>query len=96
MANEQQEIQMPSPAPDVREAMIAAWLKSPGDVVAAGEVIAEAQTDKVNVEIPAPAAGTLDVLLVAEGAVVPVGTPIALLRLSSPGDEPGRRLAGDR
>lgn len=81
MSGDMLEIPLPSPAEDVREATLAAWLKASGDAVAMGEVIAEALTDKVNVEITAPAAGTLEALLVEEGAVVPVGTPIARLRL---------------
>jgi pyruvate/2-oxoglutarate dehydrogenase complex dihydrolipoamide acyltransferase (E2) component len=74
------EIRMPAPAAGVREATLAVWLKRAGEAVAAGDVIAEALTDKANVEIPAPASGVLEAILVEEGAVVPVGTPIARLR----------------
>src|SRR6266536_2856086 len=49
------------------------WLKSEGDVVEQGAPIMEIETDKVTVEIEAPASGTLTGLRVPEGAEVPVG-----------------------
>ena len=60
--------------------VLAAWLKQPGDRVAAGEVVAEVMTDKVNTEIPAPSAGVLEVLLAEEGETVTAGQVIARLR----------------
>lgn len=53
------------------------WLKAPGDAVARGEPIVEIETDKVTVEIEAPAAGVLREVSAREGDVVPVGTTIA-------------------
>jgi pyruvate dehydrogenase E2 component (dihydrolipoamide acetyltransferase) len=55
------------------------WLKRPGDTVRKGEPIVEIETDKVTVEIEAPAAGTLRDVSAQEGDVVPVGTTIALI-----------------
>ena len=55
------------------------WLKSDGDVVAKGEPLLEIETDKVTVEIEAPAAGTLAGVCAAEGAEVAVGTVIAVV-----------------
>ena len=53
------------------------WLRRPGDTVAKGEPIVEIETDKVTVEIEAPAAGILREMSTAEGDVVPVGRTIA-------------------
>ena len=80
------DILMPAPAEAVREATLVIWLKQPGDWVAAGEVIAEALTDKANVEIPSPLAGTLEALLAEEGAVVPVGQVIARIAAQPPAE----------
>ena len=55
------------------------WLKADGDAVAKGEPLLEVETDKVTVEIEAPADGTLGAISAAEGADVPVGTVIALV-----------------
>jgi len=55
------------------------WLKRPGDTVRKGEPIVEIETDKVTVEIEAPASGVLRDVTAAEGDVVPVGRTIALI-----------------
>jgi len=55
------------------------WLKAPGDAVAKGEPLVEIETDKVTVEIEAPASGILRDVTAAEGDVVPVGQTIALI-----------------
>jgi pyruvate dehydrogenase E2 component (dihydrolipoyllysine-residue acetyltransferase) len=55
------------------------WLKSPGDNVKKGEPILEIETDKVTVEIEAPAAGVLRDVTAREGDVVPVGHTIAMI-----------------
>src|SRR5687767_2296836 len=55
------------------------WLKRPGDTVRKGEPIVEIETDKVTVEVEAPAAGTLRDVTAHEGDVVPVGQTIALI-----------------
>ena len=52
-------IKLPPLGDNVQEATMVAWLKQPGDAVAHGEIIAEVMTDKTNIEIPAPASGTL-------------------------------------
>src|SRR6266566_7558670 len=67
------EIKVPSLGESVAEATVAKWLKRPGEAVAIDEPIAELETDKVTLEIPAPAAGTLAEILAEEGANVPVG-----------------------
>jgi pyruvate dehydrogenase E2 component (dihydrolipoyllysine-residue acetyltransferase) len=55
------------------------WLKRPGDTVRKGEPIVEIETDKVTVEIEAPASGVLRDVTAQEGDVVPVGRTIALV-----------------
>jgi len=67
------EIKVPSLGESITEATVSKWLKRPGDPVAADEPIAELETDKVTLEISAPAAGTLSEILTEEGANVPVG-----------------------
>src|SRR6201987_4301075 len=57
----------------VTEATVAKWLKQPGEAVAIDEPVAELETDKITLEVYAPAAGTLAVILAEEGANVPVG-----------------------
>ena len=63
----------------IAEATISKWRKKPGDSVQKDEVILEISTDKVDSEIPAPAAGVLAELLFNEGDVVPVKTKIAVI-----------------
>jgi 2-oxoglutarate dehydrogenase E2 component (dihydrolipoamide succinyltransferase) len=67
------EIKVPSLGESVAEATVARWLKQPGEPVALDEPVVELETDKVNVEVPAPAAGTLAAIVAAEGTSLPVG-----------------------
>ncbi len=74
------EILMPELSPTMTEGAVASWLKSVGDAVEAGEVIAEIETDKATVEYRAAANGTLAKILVEAGTEgVAVHQPIALL-----------------
>jgi pyruvate dehydrogenase E2 component (dihydrolipoamide acetyltransferase) len=59
------------------------WIKAPGDAVRKGEPIAEIETDKVTVELEAPASGILQQVTAQEGDVVPVGHTIAVIAESS-------------
>jgi len=70
---------MPEVGETVTEGTIERWLKKPGDHVDKYEPIVEINTDKVNVELPSPVTGTVKELLVEEGAVVAVGTPLAII-----------------
>jgi 2-oxoglutarate dehydrogenase E2 component (dihydrolipoamide succinyltransferase) len=78
------EVTMPQMGETVTEGTIVRWLKSPGDEVALDEPLLEISTDKVDAEIPSPAAGTLTVLLVEEGETVAIGTPIARIGDGAP------------
>ena len=67
------EIKVPNLGESVTEATVAKWLKRPGEAVAVDEPVVEIETDKVTLEVPAPAAGTLAEILAEEGANLPVG-----------------------
>ncbi|MBO0662692.1 pyruvate dehydrogenase complex E1 component subunit beta [Jiella sp. MQZ9-1] len=74
------EILMPALSPTMEEGTLAKWLKKVGDSVAAGDVIAEIETDKATMEVEAVDEGTLGRILVEEGSEgVKVNTPIAVL-----------------
>ncbi len=74
------EILMPALSPTMTEGKLAHWLKSEGDDVAAGDVIAEIETDKATMEVEAVDEGKLGRILVAEGTEnVAVNTPIAVI-----------------
>jgi len=74
------EILMPALSPTMTEGNLAKWLKQEGDDVAAGDVIAEIETDKATMEVEAVDEGRLGKILVGEGTEgVAVNAPIALL-----------------
>jgi pyruvate dehydrogenase E2 component (dihydrolipoamide acetyltransferase) len=73
------EFKLPDLGEGVREGEIARWLVSVGQTVAEDDPLVEIQTDKTTVEIPSPAAGTVARILVEEGKLVPVGTPLVVI-----------------
>ena len=77
------EVRVPTLGESVTEATIATWFKKPGDAVAVDEMLCELETDKVTVEVPSPAAGTLSEIVAPEGETVGVD---ALLAQISAGD----------
>ena len=70
-------IELPQVGESVTEGGIGGWLKSVGDRVERFDPLVEVVTDKVNMEMPAPASGTLTAILAGEGETVPMGAPIA-------------------
>jgi 2-oxoglutarate dehydrogenase dihydrolipoamide succinyltransferase (E2 component) len=70
-------INMPQLGETVVEGTILKWLKKEGETVAQDEPLFEISTDKVDTEVPSPAAGTVTKILVQEGQTVGVGTPLA-------------------
>ncbi|MDD9876346.1 MAG: dihydrolipoamide succinyltransferase, partial [Magnetovibrio sp.] len=67
------DIVVPTLGESVTEATVAKWFKAVGDAVAQDEPLVELETDKVTVEVNAPAAGALAAIAVAEGTDVAVG-----------------------
>jgi 2-oxoglutarate dehydrogenase dihydrolipoamide succinyltransferase (E2 component) len=81
------EIVMPQMGVSVAEGTIVEWSKRPGDWVERDETVCLVTTDKIDVEIPSPAAGRLAKILVEPGDTVDVGTPLAELDASArPGE----------
>ena len=73
------EVRVPTLGESVTEATVATWFKKPGDPVAADEMLCELETDKVTVEVPAPAAGTMGEIVAEEGATVGVDALLATI-----------------
>ncbi len=73
------EVRVPTLGESVTEATVATWFKKPGDAVAVDEMLCELETDKVTVEVPSPAAGTLAEIVAAEGATVGVDALLAVV-----------------
>lgn len=78
-------IKVPALGESVTEATIAKWFKQEGDSVAADEPLVELETDKVSVEVPAPAAGTLGTIMVKEGETVEVGAILGEVKAGAGG-----------
>ena len=74
---------VPTLGESVTEATVSKWLKSQGEKVSADEPIVELETDKVNVEVPAPSNGILEKISVNEGETVNVGALLGMINGSS-------------
>lgn len=70
---------MPALGADMEAGTLLRWLVKPGDAVKRGDIVAEVETDKADVEVEIFDTGTVVALLVGEGEKVPVGTPLATL-----------------
>lgn len=70
---------MPPLSETMIDGLIVRWYKAEGDEVAEGEPLYDVDTDKATVDVPAPAAGILRRVLVAEGDTVPIGTLLAVI-----------------
>src|SRR5918912_4149763 len=86
------QITMPPMGESVTEGTILEWLKQVGDEVEADEGIVEVSTDKVDAEVPAPAAGVLTKILVQPDETVPVGTVLG--EISPSGSAPSAGNGG--
>src|SRR5256885_16056061 len=71
------QVTMPQMGDSVTEGTVLEWHKQEGDAVAADETIVEISTDKVDAEVPAPAAGTITKIHAGEGDTVQVGAVLA-------------------
>ena len=84
---------MPKMGISVSEGTVVEWRKKPGDWVDGEETICDVTTDKIDVEIPAPAAGRVQEILVEEGSTVDCGVPIARIDAgATAGIDPGLSL----
>lgn len=79
------EIIVPSLGESVSEATIAKWFKKIGDNVTADEPLVELETDKVTMEVNAPASGTLKEIKITEGTTVKVGTLLGVIDINAKG-----------
>src|SRR6478752_1868129 len=73
------DVTMPQLGETVTEGTITRWFKQVGETIAADEPLFEVSTDKVDSEVPAPAAGVVSEILVPEGDTVPVGARLAVI-----------------
>jgi pyruvate dehydrogenase E2 component (dihydrolipoamide acetyltransferase) len=87
---------MPKLSDSMADAVILRWLKSPGEAFERGEALLEVETDKATVVYEAEADGTLEAILVLEGASASVGQPIATLAGGdgAPSEAPGPPATG--
>ena len=74
------EIKVPALGESVTEATVGQWFKKPGEAVNVDEPLVELETDKVTVEVPAPAAGVLGDIKVAQGSTVAVGSVLGSIK----------------
>src|ERR1700735_5747035 len=73
------EVVMPQMGESITEGTLTKWLKKPGDTVQRDEPLFEISTDKVDAEIPSPAAGTLQEIKTPEGSTVQINTVVAVI-----------------
>ena len=72
-------ITMPKLGFDMREGTLVRWVRNEGENINKGDVLAEIETDKATVEVESSASGVVRRLLVDQGAIVPIGAPIAIV-----------------
>src|SRR4028119_523751 len=85
------EIRVPTLGESVSEATIAKWFKKPGDAVKADEPLVELETDKVTLEVPAPAAGILGDIAAKDGETVGPGALLGSIDEGGAAAAPPRR-----
>jgi pyruvate dehydrogenase E2 component (dihydrolipoamide acetyltransferase) len=73
------ELRLPDLGEGITEGIVGQWLAEPGSSVEEDQPLVEVETDKAVVEIPSPVAGRLGRVLAAPGAVVPVGSGLAVI-----------------
>src|SRR5580704_1572218 len=83
-------IGLPKLSPTMEEGVLAKWTKKEGDKIAPGDVIAEVETDKANMEFPLEDEGVLLKLLVKEGDTVKLGDPVAII--GEAGEDPATAI----
>jgi 2-oxoglutarate decarboxylase len=86
-------VTLPEMGESVTEGSIVEWRVKPGQWIEEGQTLVDVTTDKVDVEVPAPASGVVTVLAAAEGAIVPVGATLAEIDTSAVKPEGGGAAA---
>ncbi len=74
------DIRVPTLGESVTEATVGKWFKNPGDAVNADEPLVELETDKVTLEVPAPASGVLGDITAKQGETVGVGAVLGMIK----------------
>jgi len=87
------DIRVPTLGESVTEATVGKWFKKPGDPVAVDEPLVELETDKVTLEVPAPAAGVLGEIAVKDGATVAVGALLGSIAEGGAAGAPAKAAA---
>ena len=85
------EIRVPTLGESVTEATVGQWFKKVGDAVAADEPLVELETDKVTLEVPAPAAGVIEAIAAKDGETVGVGALLGSINAEAPPRQLPRR-----
>jgi 2-oxoglutarate dehydrogenase E2 component (dihydrolipoamide succinyltransferase) len=80
------EVKVPSVGESITSGVLSRWLVKSGDMVREGQTLFEMETDKVNVEVPAPASGRIEIL-VAEGEEVIIGRLVAYIDTDASGEQ---------
>src|SRR3954468_13629081 len=88
------QITLPQMGESVTEGTILEWLKQVGDTVDLDEGVVEVSTDKVDTEVPAPAAGVLTAIYVQPDETVPTGTVLGEIDVSGNGSKPDINATG--
>ncbi|MCF3974087.1 2-oxoglutarate dehydrogenase complex dihydrolipoyllysine-residue succinyltransferase [Paracoccus salsus] len=87
MSGKSVDVMVPALGESVTEATVATWFKKVGDQVSADEMLCELETDKVSVEVPAPASGVLAEIVAEEGATVDAKARLAVISEGATADE---------
>jgi 2-oxoglutarate dehydrogenase E2 component (dihydrolipoamide succinyltransferase) len=90
------DIRVPTLGESVTEATIGKWFKQPGDAVAVDEPLVELETDKVTIEVPAPAAGVLSDVMAKDGETVSVGALLGQIKDGAGAAKPTATAAPQR
>ncbi|WP_419944731.1 dihydrolipoamide acetyltransferase family protein [Candidatus Poriferisodalis sp.] len=88
MSGEMADLVLPQLGETVTEGTITRWFKGVGDSIAAGEMLYEVSTDKVDSEVPSPMTGVITEIRVPEGETVDVGTVLAIIEVSEGAEVP--------
>jgi len=90
------EVRVPQLPESVADATLVAWHKQPGETVSRDENLVDLETDKVVLEVPAPAAGVIKELKVQNGATVTSGQVLAVLEEGAAATEPAAQAVPAR